>query len=142
MPRADRPPHATAEAHLTVAETDLASRLNPETDSFPAVFATSRLIAWMEIAAARCLIPLLEPGELSVGVSVDVRHTAASAVGSHVRIHARWIGMEGRLYHFELSAEDEGGSIGSGRHTRAIVQASRLVERANQRLQARDGGRP
>jgi predicted thioesterase len=133
MPRADTPPLENAEAQLTVAKSDLASELNPEHDSFPPVFATSRLIAWMEIAAARCLVPLLEPGELSVGVSVDIKHTAASEVGARLRIEARWVATEGKLFHFALIAYDEAGEIGSGTHTRAIVQSSRLVERAVQR---------
>src|SRR6266446_5938209 len=41
-------------------------------DNFPAVFATTRTIALMELAGARILHPLLQPGEMSVGAHVDV----------------------------------------------------------------------
>ena len=64
-----------AQAELTVQFADTAKALALEVDDdFPAVFATSRMIALMELAAARLMRPLLKDGELSVGVSLDVRH--------------------------------------------------------------------
>ncbi len=39
-------------------------------DRFPEVFATSRMIALMELAAARAMHPLLQPGHWSVGVGL------------------------------------------------------------------------
>lgn len=42
-------------------------------DDFPDVLATSR--AFMELAAARGMKSALGPGQLSVGVGVDVRHS-------------------------------------------------------------------
>src|SRR5262249_15974328 len=79
-------PSDTAPAHATGAE-----------DAFPAVFATSRMVALMEIAAARLLRPLLKDGELSVGVSIDVNHGAATPVGCRVRAVATYQGQEGKL---------------------------------------------
>ena len=65
----------SAEASITVQESDTAEAIGlGEQDVFPAVFATSRMVALMEIAAARLMRPLLKQGELSVGVSIDVRH--------------------------------------------------------------------
>ena len=65
-----------------VKESDLAScvALSGE-DSFPEVLATSRVIALMEIAAARLMRPLLQPGQLSVGVSIDIKHFAPTPAG-------------------------------------------------------------
>jgi predicted thioesterase len=64
----------TAEATLTVQVGDTARALaiSPE-DEFPEVFATSRMIALMELAAARLMKPALKAGELSVGVSLNVK---------------------------------------------------------------------
>ena len=61
-------------------------------DAFPDVFATSRMIALMELAAARGMTSLLEPGQLSVGVSVAVKHLAATPVGTEVRAVATFLG--------------------------------------------------
>ena len=52
------------------------------------------MVALMELAAARVLVPLLEPGELSVGVSIDARHTAATPAGAKVTARAVFRGME------------------------------------------------
>jgi fluoroacetyl-CoA thioesterase len=86
-------PNATAIASLTVSPADLAFSLalSPG-DSFPAVFATARMIALMEIPAAKILIPFLKPGQLSVGVSVDATHSVPTPIGSKVEAEATYLG--------------------------------------------------
>ena len=91
------------------------------------------MVALMECAAAQCLEPLLEPGELSVGVSVDVRHTAATPVGVEVTATAKHLGIEGKSYLFEVIAHDPAGEVGRGRHARAIISTRRLLESAERR---------
>lgn len=77
---------SAAEAVPTVSAGDTAQALSTSAEeAFPAVFATSRMIALMELAAARLMKPLREPCQLSVGVSVHVRHTATTPVGCKVR---------------------------------------------------------
>jgi fluoroacetyl-CoA thioesterase len=126
---------ATASAELTVEVPDLGTTLEQSpSDTFPAVFATSRMIALMEVAAARLMRQCLSEGELSVGVSVDVVHSAATPLGSRVIAQARYLGSEARLFKFEVTAWDEGGLIGRGTHQRAIVSAERLVRGALRRI--------
>jgi predicted thioesterase len=127
MPKPIEPLAETALTHR-VAPEDLASAvaLAPG-ERFPAVLATTRMIALMELAAARALAPLLEDGELSVGVTVDVAHTAATPAGATVRCTARYLGRDGRLFDFEVAASDEAGECGRGRHRRAIVAVDRLL---------------
>jgi predicted thioesterase len=123
-----------ARAELTVGDADLAAVFSePPADRFPAVFATARMIALMEVAGSRVLRPLLKDGELSVGVSVDVMHTAPTPKGATVTAEARFTGMEGKLYVFEVRAFDRGGEIGRGFHKRAIVAADRLIQGAARR---------
>ena len=127
--------NATATAQWTVGPADLASSLPIETeDEFPPVFATARMIGLMEIAAARVLQPLLGPGELSVGVTVDVSHTAPTPVGAQVTATARYAGREGKLFLFEVSVSDPGGEVGRGWHKRAIVSNERLQSGAAKRV--------
>ena len=126
--------NSSASAQLKVAPSDLASALNLEpADAFPPVFATSRMVALMELAAARVLRPQLRAGELSVGVSVDVVHTAATPLGATVTATAKFVGREGKLFLFEVSATDNAGEVGRGTHKRAIVTTERLVAGAAQR---------
>jgi predicted thioesterase len=124
----------SAEASLVVESADTAARLAIEPgDAYPEVFATTRMIALMEVAASRMMRPLLRPGELSVGVGVNVRHTAPTPVGSRVRAVATYLGDEGKLFRFRVEAFDEGGSIGEGQHTRAIIATKRLLTGAARR---------
>ena len=125
----------TCEARFTVQPSDSATalELSPD-DSFPDVFATSRLVAFMEMAATRLMRPLLEPGQHSVGVLISIRHTAATPVGGHVRTVATYLGPEGKLFRFKVEAFDDAGPIGDGEHTRAIVTTSRLLAGAAKRV--------
>lgn len=91
------------------------------------------MVALMELAAAKALKTILQPGELSVGVFVKVTHVAATPVGARVRATARFIGMEGKFYAFEVEAFDPAGSIGKGVHQRAIIDSSRLLRGAAKR---------
>jgi fluoroacetyl-CoA thioesterase len=130
-------PHPHASYTTIVGEHDLASALAPDRPgAFPAVYATSRMVGLMELAAARCLEPLLEEGELSVGVAVRVEHTAATPPGVQVAATARYLGRDGKLFRFEVTATDPAGEIGRGQHERAIITAERLVAGAEKRRSA------
>ena len=118
-----------------VQEKDLASKvaLSPE-DSFPEVLATSRMIALIEVAAARLMKPLLQTGQLSVGVSVEIKHFAPTPVDEEVKAVATFVNLDGKIYHFEVEVSDRAGKVASGKHTRAIVETTRLVEGARSRM--------
>jgi fluoroacetyl-CoA thioesterase len=132
--RRELEPGTTGTAVQTVTPEDLASSLAVDPgDEFPAVFATARMVALMELAASRALASLLEPGELSVGVTVDITHSAPTPVGATVTATARFLEREGKLYRFEVTAEDHAGEVGRGTHRRAIVAAERLVAGAERR---------
>lgn len=129
--------NATATAELIIGPQDLASSISGEIgDAFPDVFATARMVALMEIAASRVLKQVCGPGELSVGVTVDITHTAPTPPGAKVTATARYAGREGKLYVFEISAADPGGEIGRGWHKRAIVNSERLQSGAAKRAGA------
>ena len=125
---------ASAEASLTVQHSDTAHALaiSPG-DSFPEVLATSRMILLMEVAAARAMNPMLLEGQMSVGVSVNVKHTAATPIGCIVRAIASYLGPEGKLHRFKVEAFDAAGPIGEGEHTRAVVAIERLLAGAERR---------
>jgi predicted thioesterase len=125
---------ATATAELVVGPNDLASSIATEGgDQFRAVLATARMVALMETAAARVLQPFLGPGELSVGVTIDIIHSAPTPPGIIVTANARYTGRDGKLFVFEISAHDQGGEAGRGSHKRAVVETERLVRAAAKR---------
>jgi predicted thioesterase len=125
---------SVGEVVLTVTPSDTAARFGLEAgETYPEVFATACMIREMERAAARLMRPLLGPGRLSVGVRVEVGHLAPTPVGGVVTTRARFTAREGKLYWFDVWAEDAGGTIGRGRHARAIVDEARLLAAADAR---------
>ena len=128
-------PGETAEAAFVAGDGDMASALSVSTeDSFPEVFATSRMVALMELAAARLMKRIVAPQQLSVGVGVYIKHLAATPNRTRVSAVATFLGMEGKLYKFKVEAFDPAGKIGEGEHTRAIIDAERLVAGAQKRI--------
>ncbi len=131
-------PGTTGEAAYIANDNDMASALSISAeDTLPEVFSTSRMIALMETAAARVLKPLLGPGQLSVGVVVNIKHLAATPNHTRVSAKATFLGMDGKLYKFHVEAFDPGGKIGEGDHSRAIVSTERLVQGSRTRLEGK-----
>ena len=88
----------------------------------------------MEIASARILQPCLGSGELSVGVSLEVMHSAPTPEGATVTATSRFVGRDGKLFVFEIIAVDDGGEIGKARHKRAIINVERLQNNVARRI--------
>ena len=129
----------TAEAAFITTDRDMASSLSvSEEDSFPEVFATSRMIALMELAGARLMKRILEPRQLSVGVGVCIKHLAATPNDTQVSAVATFLEMEGKLFKFRVEAFDPAGKIGEGEHTRAVIDADRLINGAKKRISGRE----
>ena len=128
-------PGDTGEASFIATDRDMAKALavSPE-DDFPEVFATSRMIALMELAGARLMKTILEPNQLSVGVGVSIKHLAATPNNTRVTAVATFLEMEGKLYKFRIEAFDTAGKIGEGEHTRAIIDSERLLTGARKRI--------
>lgn len=118
-----------------VESKDLAKNLeiSPD-DNFPPVMATARLVALMECSAAKAMKSILGDGKLSVGVNVNITHMAPTLEGDIAKSTATFVGMEGKLYKFEIEAEDSGGVIGKSTHTRAVVSEDRLMAGAEARV--------
>jgi fluoroacetyl-CoA thioesterase len=99
----------------------------------PMVYATPMMILEMELAAADAINPCLEPGWVTVGTEVDIRHLAATPVGAVVRTTARVIAVERRMIRFEVEAFDERRRIGEGRHARGLVNVESFTKQLGPR---------
>jgi len=93
------------------------------------VYVTPMMIALMERAACNCLAEVLKPGESSVGTQVSVSHTAASPIGRTVTATATIEWVFDRRIEFRVSASDGKNEVGSGTHTRMIVDRERFLAR-------------
>ena len=98
-------------------------------DRMPAVLCTPWLIWFLEHAAREAMLPLLEEGESTVGVNVEVDHLAATPVGHKVTCTARVIKSDGQSVLFQLAAHDEHEQIARGMHKLAVIDCDRLRRR-------------
>src|SRR5579863_2297150 len=96
--------------------------------SMPKVYATPMMILEMEMASADAVASCLEPGWVTVGTEVDIRHLAATPVGATVRTAARVIAVERRIIRFEVEAFDDKRRIGEGRHARGLVNVEAFTK--------------
>jgi predicted thioesterase len=126
---------ATDYIEYKVGERDLAKNLSiSKEDNFPEVFTTGRLVSLMECTAAKIMIPYLEEGQLSVGVGIEIKHMAPTLNGDVVISTAKFTGKEETLYKFTIMAEDSGGLVVKGTHTRAVIDEKRLLSVASKRI--------
>jgi fluoroacetyl-CoA thioesterase len=103
----------------------------------PAVLSTPWLIKWLEQTARETLRPLLDDGEASLGIEVDIRHLAPTPPGAVVTCTVRVISSEGRTVTFQVEAHDGQELVARGVHKRAVIDQARFRERV-----ARKSARP
>ena len=96
----------------------------------PMVYATPMMILEMELASGDAIRGSLQPGWVTVGTEVDIRHLAAALVGATVRATASVISVERRVIRFEVAAFEGARKLGEGRHARGLIN----VENFNKRL--------
>ncbi len=115
-------------AQLVVTEEDTAEAFG--SGDLP-VFATPRLIAVMERAACDALSGHLADGVTTVGVHLDVRHTAPSPIGALVVATAEVRSAAGNRIEFDVRAiqqqDGQDAPIGAGTHVRVAVDAAGFV---------------
>ncbi len=115
-----------------VPENKTVPYIYPESKPFqeiPKVFATGFMVALMEWACAEAMVPHLEPGECSVGIDVNVTHTAATPPGMEVTVDVLCTGVDGQRTKWEIVARDEVDEIGRGTHERFTVNIDRFNAR-------------
>lgn len=97
------------------------------------VFATPAMVALMEGAAVAAIDHLLAEGQSSVGVSLEIRHMAATPLNSKVRAEAEVTEVDGRRIAFSVKAWDEFEMIGEGTHTRFVIDLDRFLKRLEEK---------
>ncbi len=99
----------------------------------PAVLSTPCLIGYLERTARKALAPVLDVGEASVGVHVDVRHLSPTPLGQRVVCTARVIHVDGPAISFQVEARDQRELIARGLHKRRVIHAERFAARVRRK---------
>jgi fluoroacetyl-CoA thioesterase len=102
-----------------------------------AVLATPVMINLIEAAALAAVEHLLPAGYQSLGIQLDISHTAATPIGLRVVASAEVSRVEGRTITFRVTARDDFETIGGGTHRRVVVSVARFDERVQLKLARR-----
>jgi fluoroacetyl-CoA thioesterase len=116
---------------MTVGGKDLANTMEP---SLPPVLATCIMALMTEMAAMDAMRSYMEPGEMSVGIVVNVQHLAATPEGHKVTAYAEVTKCNDRRVDFDVRVADEMEEIGKGTHSRAVVESTKFYERLNKKI--------
>ncbi len=98
------------------------------------VFATPAMIALLERTCWVSVQEALEPGWGSVGISLNVEHSAPTPLGMTVTCDSELIEVDGRKLTFRVVLRDEAGEIGSGTHQRFLIQNEKFQAKSNRKL--------
>ena len=91
------------------------------------VLGTPRLVALFEQATIDALRGMLDEGQSSVGMRVQVDHLQPTPVGAEIVVEAVLDKVEGRRITFTVTANDSGGLVAAGKVTRVLVEVERFM---------------
>ncbi len=94
------------------------------------VFATPAMAALMEKTASESIAPYLADGEGTVGISLNIRHLAATPVGMEVTCESELVEIDRKRLVFTLKVSDGIDVIGDGTHERFIINNEKFMTKA------------
>ncbi|MGV0745214.1 thioesterase family protein [Mycolicibacterium sp. XJ870] len=97
------------------------------------VFSTPQLILLLENACVAAVQDRLAPGQVTLGINLDVAHLAASPVGSRITAEATLVHESEKILDFEVAAFDDLDEVAKGTHRRAIVSRDRFLHRVREK---------
>ena len=99
----------------------------------PPVFATAFLVGFVEWTCIELLRPYLSPEQRTVGVQVDLSHSAATPVGMQVTADVELISVADRTLRFKVACRDDVEAICEGFHERVVVDGPRFTARVEKK---------
>ncbi len=99
------------------------------------VFATPAMAALMEKTASESVQAHLGDGEGTVGISLNIRHLAATPVGLTVKCESELIEIDRKRLVFSLKVSDGVDIIGDGTHERFIINNEKFMQKAESKKQ-------
>ena len=93
------------------------------------VYATPEMIRLMENTAWSSVEDYMDESCSTVGIYMNVSHVSASPVGAHIRCESELVEIDGRRLVFKVSAYDDSGLIGEGRHERFIISNDKFMKK-------------
>jgi fluoroacetyl-CoA thioesterase len=123
-------PGMRGDATITVDQGHTASALG--SGNVPTL-GTPALVALIERAAVNAVRRGLDEGEETVGIGINLRHTAPTPIGKRVRAEVVVTAVNDRTISFDVRAADAASTIAEGTHERVVVDREQFVWRAASR---------
>ena len=98
------------------------------------VFSTPSMTQLVESTAHQLALPHLKPGQGQVGVSITVRHMAATPMGKKVRAEAELIAIDRRKLSFKVKVFDEVEQVGESEHDRFVIDLDKYFEKLKKKI--------
>ena len=106
----------------------------------PEVLATGFMVGLIEWACIRAVNPHIDwPREQTVGIGVNLTHTAATPPGLTVTINVKLDRVDGRKLTFSVSADDGIDKISEGIHERFVIDAEKFKHKVSEKLGRAEG---
>ena len=125
------------ELRFRVPESKTVPALYPEASEFqimPRVFATGYMVGLIEWACIQAINPHIDwPNEQTVGVTINVNHTAATPPGLEVSARVKLTEVDGRRLVFSVELNDGIDVISRGTHERFIIDAEKFNRKVNEK---------
>lgn len=127
------------EFKFVVPESKTVPNLYPESPEFqnmPEVFATGFMVGLVEWTCIQAINPHIDwPNEQTVGIHVNLSHTAPTPPGIEIRVKVTLLEIHGRRLLFAVEAHDEMDEICSGTHERFIIDPTKFNAKVNEKIQ-------
>jgi len=126
-------PGLMGKAEMVVKKGDLVGRLRGmDLD----VLSTPRLIQLLEAAAIEAIQGFLQPGQMTLGSLLKIRHLSPTPLGMRVTAHAVLKEVDERRLLFWVDAHDELEKIAEGEHERTLVSRDRFLQKVEKKRTA------
>ena len=93
------------------------------------VYATPRMVRDVEHTCRDLILEHADANEDSVGIEVSLRHLAPTLPGMAVEITATVRSVDGRKVAFDFEVKDNLEAVGTGSHSRFVVDKAKTIER-------------
>jgi len=125
------------EWRFRVPDTKTVPALYPESSEFqamPRVFATGYMVGLIEWTCIQAINPHIDwPNEQTVGIRINVNHTAATPAGLEVCARVKLVELDGKRLVFETELDDGVDIISKGTHERFIIDADKFNQKVKQK---------
>lgn len=99
------------------------------------VYSTPAMIGLMEMTCKICAQEYLEDGLGTVGISVSIKHKAATPIGMEVRCECELVEIDRSRLVFKVKCYDELDEIGEGIHERFIIENDKFLANVNAKIE-------